>query len=204
VKTDIPSNFEDFDAKHFETFDELIQTSWALSTVRLTMIKYRSTISTHFADFNKMGLETQEELDELVAGTNNDYLVQVNRWLVHTIHGAIFPDGHIPTTDTNKLIHIVEGPMTQKILNDEAAVFEDLWTVEELWRLSGIPMFAKLAYKFEGFVDVLNGTFIEEITDLLESATAPGAKESLFSKWTTQLKNWMKIFRKTLPTFLPS
>ena len=79
VKTDIPSNFEDFDAKHFETFDELIPTSGALSTVRLVMIKYRSTISTHFADFNKMGLETQEELDELVAVTNNDYLVQVNR-----------------------------------------------------------------------------------------------------------------------------
>ena len=79
VKTDIPSNFEDFDVKHFETFDELIQTSGALSTVRLPMIKYRSTISTHFADFNKMGLETQEELDELVTVTNNDYLVQVNR-----------------------------------------------------------------------------------------------------------------------------
>ena len=66
VKTDIPSNFEDFDAKHFETFDELIQTSGVLSTVLLAMIKYRSTISTHFVDFNKMGLETQEELDELV------------------------------------------------------------------------------------------------------------------------------------------
>ena len=35
-------------------------------------------------------------------------------------------------------------------------------------------MFAKLTYKFEGFVDVLNGTFIEGITDLLESGTAPG------------------------------
>ncbi len=78
-KTDIPSNFEDFDAKYFETFDELIQTSGTLSTVLLTMIKYRSTISTHFADFNQMGFETQEELDELVAVTNNDYLVQVSR-----------------------------------------------------------------------------------------------------------------------------
>ncbi len=131
-KTDFPSNFEDFDAKHFETFDELIQTSGALSTVRLAMIKYRSTISTHFADFTKMGLETQEELDELVAVTNNDYLVQVNRWLVRTIHNAIFPDGHIPTTETNKLLHIVEGPMTQKILNGETTGFENLWTVDEL------------------------------------------------------------------------
>jgi hypothetical protein len=43
------------------------------------VIKYRSSISTHFVDFNKMGLETQEELDELVEVTNNDYLVQVNR-----------------------------------------------------------------------------------------------------------------------------
>ena len=57
----------------------LIQTSGVFSTVRLAMIKYRSTISIHFPDFNIMGLETQEELDELVAVTNNDYLVQANR-----------------------------------------------------------------------------------------------------------------------------
>ena len=111
VKTDIPSNVEDFDVKHFETFDELIQTSGALSTV------------------------------------NNDYLVQVNRWLVRTIHGDIFPDGHIPTTDTNKLLHIVEGTMTQKILNDETTGFEDIWTVEELCQLPGITMFTTLPYK---------------------------------------------------------
>jgi hypothetical protein len=86
------------------------------------MIKYRSSISTHFADFNKMELETQTELDELVAITNTDYLVQVNRWLVRTIHCVTFPDGHIPTTDTNKMLDIVEGPMTQKILNGEAVV----------------------------------------------------------------------------------
>ena len=91
VKTDIPSNFEYFDAKNFDAFDDLIQGSGTFSTVRLAMIEYRSSILTHFADFNNMGLETQEELGELVALTNNDYLVQVNRWLVRTI-----PDGHIP------------------------------------------------------------------------------------------------------------
>jgi hypothetical protein len=55
------------------TFDELIQTSGEISTVLLVMIKYRSTISTQFvADFNKMGLETQEDLDDLIAVVNND------------------------------------------------------------------------------------------------------------------------------------
>ncbi len=113
----------------------------------------------------------------------------MNRCVVRTIHGAIFPDGHIQTTETKKLLHIVVGPMTQKILKGEVTDFEDLGTVEELWRLSGIAMFAKLACKVEGVVDVLNGTFIEEITDLLRSATARRAKESLFSKWTTEWKN---------------
>ncbi len=60
-----PIKFRRFDVKHFETFDELIQTSGAFSTVLLVMIKYRSTISTHLVDFNKMGLGTQEELDKL-------------------------------------------------------------------------------------------------------------------------------------------
>jgi hypothetical protein len=47
--------------------------------ISVETIKYRSPISTHFADLNKMGLETQEDLDELVVVTDNDYLVQVNR-----------------------------------------------------------------------------------------------------------------------------
>ena len=33
-------------------------------------------------------------------------------------------------------------------------------------------MCAKLAYKFEGMTDVLNGTFVEEMSDLLGSATS--------------------------------
>ena len=41
---------------------------------------------------------------------------------MHTIHCATFPDSHIPTTDTNKMLDIVEGPMTQKIFNGEAGV----------------------------------------------------------------------------------
>jgi hypothetical protein len=51
------------------------------------------------------------------------------------------------------LLDIVDGSKTQKILNGEATGFETLWTVEELWRLPSIVIFANLA-------DVLNGTFV--------------------------------------------
>jgi hypothetical protein len=67
------------------------------------------------------------------------------------------------------LIHIVESPNIQKSLNGESIGIEDDWSMEELWRLPGISMYAKLDYKYEGFVDVLNGMFIEEISELLLS-----------------------------------
>ena len=62
-----------------------------------------------------MGLETQEELDELVAVTNNDYLVQVNRWLVRTIHGVICPwaypnDGNQQIASHRRGTHDPENP----------------------------------------------------------------------------------------------
>ncbi len=76
---------------------------------------------------------------------------------MRTIHDAIFPDGHIPTTQTNKLLHIVEGPMTQKILGEPLHRLETVrvrgftgWSVqqmtsmqksqnEECWTLSPNP-----------------------------------------------------------------
>ena len=77
--------------------------------------------------------------------------------------------------------------------------------MEELWRLPGIAMYAKLAYKYEGFVDVLNGTFIEEISELLLSATTTGAK----GKTIFEVDNAMEILAENIeknfndvPTFL--
>ncbi len=55
----------------------------------------------------------------------------------------IFSDGHIPTTETNKLLHIVDGPMTQKILDDETTTFGTLWTVEELWLRHATGLWAR-------------------------------------------------------------
>ncbi len=44
--------------------------------------------------------------------------------------------------------------------------------METLKTLPGILMYSKLAYKFEVMTDVLNGTFVEEMSDLLGSATS--------------------------------
>jgi hypothetical protein len=57
-----------------------------------------------------MRLASEEDLDDLIESTDKEYLIQVNRWLVRTIHGDIYPDGHTATTATNKLIHTVESP----------------------------------------------------------------------------------------------
>jgi hypothetical protein len=176
-KKDIPANFEDFEVVDGLVLENMIETSGALLTYKLTMIKSRTTsLGTNFSDYTKMCLASEEDLHDLIEKTVKEYLIQVNRWLVRTIHGAIYPDGHTTTTATNKLIHIVESPNIQKILNGESTGTEGDWSMEELWRLPVITMYAKLAYKYEGFVDVLNGTFMEEISGVLLSATTSSAK----------------------------
>jgi hypothetical protein len=176
-KKNIPANFEDFETVDGLVLENMIETSGSLLTCKLTMIKSRTTsLGTNFSDYTKMCLVSEEDLDDLIKATDKEYLIQVNRWLVRTIHGVIYPDGHTTTTANNKLIHIVESPNIQKILNGESIGTEGDWSMEELWRLPGIAMYVKLAYKYEGFVDVLNGTFIEEISELLLSATISSAK----------------------------
>jgi hypothetical protein len=92
------------------------------------------------------------------------------------------------------LIHIVESPNIQKILNGESIGTEGDWSMEELWRLPVIALYAKIAYKYEGFVDVLNGTFIEEISELLLSATTTSAK----GKTIFEVDNAMEILDENI------
>jgi hypothetical protein len=55
---------------------------------------------------------------------------------------------------------------------------ENDWTLSKLMEtlktFPGILMYPKLAYKFKDMTDVLNGTFVEEMADLLGSATSVG------------------------------
>jgi hypothetical protein len=205
-KKDIPANFEDFEVTDGMVLEGIIEKSDSLLTCKLVMIKSRTTsLGTNFSDYTKMRLASEQDLDDLIESTDKEYLIQVNRCLVRTIHGDIYPDGHTATTATNKLIHIVESPNIQKILNGKSIGTEDNWSMEELWRLSDTAMYAKVVYKYEGFVDVLNDTFIEEISELLLSATTTSAT----GKSVFEVDNAMEILAENIeknfndvPTFL--
>jgi hypothetical protein len=102
AKKDIPANFEDFEAADGLVLEVMIERSGALLTCKLAMIKSRtSSLGTNFSDHTKMRLTSEQDLDDLIEATDKEYLIQVNRWLVRTIHGAIYPDGHTATTATN-------------------------------------------------------------------------------------------------------
>jgi hypothetical protein len=79
-KKDIPTNFEDFEAVDGLVFENMIETSGALLTCKLAMIKSRTTsLGTNFSDYTKMRLESEEDLDDLIKATDKEYLIQVNR-----------------------------------------------------------------------------------------------------------------------------
>jgi hypothetical protein len=71
AKKDIPVNFEDFDTVDGMVFENMIETSGALLTGKLDMIKSRTaSLGTNFSDYTKMCLVSEEDLDELIEATD--------------------------------------------------------------------------------------------------------------------------------------
>ncbi len=80
AKKDIPANFEDFETVDGLVLENMIETSVALLTCKLDMIKSRTTsLGTNFSDYTKMRLVSEEDLDDLIEATDKEYLIQVNR-----------------------------------------------------------------------------------------------------------------------------
>jgi hypothetical protein len=79
AKKDIPANFEDFEVTDGLVLEGMIERSGA-------------SLGTNFSDYTKMRLASEQDLDDLIEATDKEYLIQVNRWLVRTIHGVIYPD----------------------------------------------------------------------------------------------------------------
>jgi hypothetical protein len=67
AKKDIPANFEDFETVDGLVLENMIETSGALLTCKLTMIKSRTTsFLTNFSDYTKMRLASEKDLDDLI------------------------------------------------------------------------------------------------------------------------------------------
>ena len=78
--------------------------------------------------------------------------------------------GGSETIATTRLRSILKTPMTAKIIAGEVVEGENLWS-KQPWLMESTQMWAKLIYRFEGMTEMINGTFMDDLGELLSSVT---------------------------------
>ena len=98
----------------------------------------------------------------------------VNRTVVRWLHDAVYPNAS-ETPSTIKLRSILKKPDVTKILQGEKLTTESLWAAQP-WQMPSMHMYGvyycrteygRLAYKLEGMTDMINGAFMEDLSELL-------------------------------------
>ncbi len=123
----------------------------------------------HHADHEKLGM-TEDQLALAHAFLDAKRLMMVNRTVVRLLHDAVYPSNTSESPATIKLRSILKTPEVTKILQGEKLPTESEWEVHP-WLMPAVHMYGRLAYKFEGMTDMINGAFMEDLSELLNSAT---------------------------------
>jgi hypothetical protein len=162
--------------------------------VLLELITNRKTVlGAHHADHEKMGM-TEEELAQSHAVLDAKRLTMVNRTVVHWLHDAVYPNAS-ETPATIKLRSILNTPEVIKILQGEKLTTESLWAAQ-FWQIPAVHMYGRLAYKFEGMTDMINGAFMEDLSELLNSATGDQCRRKTFYEIDTEFEKMTASLRK--------
>ena len=103
----------------------------------------------------------------------------VNRTVVRLLHDAVYPSNTVESPATTKLRSILKTPEVSKILQGEKLPTESEWAVHP-WLMPAVHMYGRLAYKFEGMTDMINGAFMEDLSELLNAATGDQRRRKSF------------------------
>ena len=106
------------------------------------------------------------------------------------------------TPVTIKLRSILKTPEVTKILRGEKLTTESLWAAQP-WQIPAVRMYGRLAYKFEGMTDMINGAFMENLSELLNSATGDQRRRKSFYEIDTEFEKMTAFCKRTSPVWPP-
>jgi hypothetical protein len=182
-KGTLSTNVADYQKKDLQT---AFTNASVTTSVLLELIANRKTVlGAHHADHDKMGM-TEEELAQAHAVIDAKRLTMVNRTVVGWLHDAVYPNAS-ETPATIKLRSILKTPEVTKILQGEKLTTESLWAAQP-WQIPAVHMYGRLAYKFEGMTDMINSTFMEDLPELLNSATGDQRRRKTFYEIDTEFE----------------
>jgi hypothetical protein len=129
-------------------------------------------------DHVKCGYGKEEDLTEAHEQCDLAYLIKDNRQFIMLLYDAVYPKDSKLTKATTKLQSLLDGPMVKNVLQGTSLGDEDDWD-EQVWFIPTISILTRLCFRMEGMTELVNDTFIEDMSTLLSSC-AEGKKPEDF------------------------
>ena len=172
-----------------------------LVSIALSLRKNRKEVlGAHFSDHEKQNC-TEQELTEMHAHLDTEYFTQVNRDVVRALHDAVF-SSEAKTAEPvaiTKLRPILKDPDVAKIMSGEQLGTEASWA-QKPWLMPAVQMWGKIAYRFEGMTEMINGRFMADLGELLNSATGDARTRKTLYEIDLEFEKMLECMLKNFTT----
>jgi hypothetical protein len=98
------------------------------------------------------------------------YLRQINRMAVRIFHDAVLEHPTKETAARTKLHIILQNNEVSKILRGAVDDADDE-LIAQPWRIPAVQIWSKICHKYEGMTDMLTGTMMEELDNIITCVT---------------------------------
>jgi hypothetical protein len=129
-----------------------------------------ASMGSNFCDDTKLGFKDAAALEKAHKSVDLKYLRQTNRMSVRLFHDAVFEHPTKETTARTKLHSNLQNSEVSKILRGAVDDADDVW-LAETWRIPTVQIWGKICHKYEGMTDMLTGTMMEELANIITCAT---------------------------------
>ena len=129
-----------------------------------------TSLGSNFTDFKKLGFKDEDALAKAHKSIDLKYLRQLNRMVARLLHDAVFePSSKVDTPAQSKLNGILRNFEVSQILR--GVVDDDEERLAQPWKIPALQIWAKMYHKYEGMTDMLTGTMMEELANIITCVT---------------------------------
>ena len=159
------------DAYTDDALEEWFKDRDLATDLQLSLNKNRlASMGSNFCDHTKLGFKDTAALAKAHKAVDLKYLRQTNRMEVRIFHDAVFEHPTKETAARTKLHSILQNNEVSKILRGAVDDADDEW-IAQPWRIPAVQIWGKICHKYEGMTDMLTGTMMEELANIITCVT---------------------------------
>ena len=134
----------------------------------MSLNKNRITeLGSNFTDCKKLGFRDEAALTKDHKSIDLKYLWKLNRMAARLLHDAVFePLSKVETAAQTQLNGILRNMEVSQILRNAVNDDDEKWLAQP-WKIPALQIWAKMYQKYEGMTDMLTGTMMEELANII-------------------------------------